>query len=69
MKYIKKYANATKEELQRNGFIRGGEESPCLMCSEPTLFVDIYSEGCFCGDVCCNKFYEELSAEIHAEAS
>lgn len=69
MKYIKKYANTTKEELQRDGFIRGEEEHPCLMCGEPTPFVDIYSEGHFCSDACCDKFYEELSAEIHAEAS
>lgn len=61
MKYIKKYANATEEELQRDGFIRGEKEHSCLMCGEPTPFVDICSEGHFCSDACYNKFYEELS--------
>ena len=58
MKYIKKYAGATVKILQQDGLIRGDKEISCLMCGEPTQFVDICSEGRFCGDACRDRFYE-----------
>jgi len=69
MKYIKKYANATDEAIQKDGLIREKEEQPCLMCGEPTPFVDIYSEGRFCGEACCNKFYKEQDEALRKESA
>lgn len=38
----------------------GTVDAPCLVCGEPTRFVDISSEARFCSDECMNKFYERL---------
>ena len=67
MKYIEKYANATDEELQRDGFLRGEEELPCIECGELTPFVDICSEARFCSDTCCNKFYAQFNKPLREE--
>lgn len=69
MKYIKKYAAATDDAVREDGFLRTKNELPCIMCSAPTLFVDIYSEGRFCSEACCDKFYKQISEEIHNDVA
>ena len=69
MKYIKKYAGSTVKILQQDGLIRGDKEISCLMCGEPTQFVDICSEGRFCGDACRDRFYEMISEDAQKETA
>lgn len=53
----------------RNGEVLVGKElRPCIMCGEPTKFVEICSEGCFCSDECMDRFYERLQENEEARA-
>ena len=48
-----KYLNENK------GIIKGKKLVPCGICGEPTVFIDLYSEGYFCSEECVEKFYKE----------
>lgn len=41
---------------------------PCIMCGEPTEFVEICSEGHFCSDECMDEFYERMAENEEARA-
>jgi hypothetical protein len=58
----------TGEELQiiRDVLI-GRNESACMMCKEPTVFIDICSEGHICSEYCNNLFYEMWSNHLEAQ--
>ena len=54
----------------RNGEVLVCKEiKPCIMCGEPTNFVEICSEGRFCSDECMDKFYERLAENEEARAA
>lgn len=42
---------------------------PCIMCGEPTEFVDVFSEGRFCSDECMDEFYRRLVENEEARAA
>lgn len=62
-------------DSQGHSRVRNGEVlvcddyKPCIMCGEPSSFVEICSEGRFCSDECLEEFYEEFSREEKATAA
>lgn len=51
----------TGEYLQViGGLLIDTEKKGCMVCQEPTKFIDIYSEGRLCSKECDDQWYEEL---------
>lgn len=44
-----------------NSIIKGSKKVPCLICSEPTEYIEVCSEDYFCSSECVNKFYKSYS--------
>lgn len=67
MKYAEKYPNATSawnsrmSDLEKEGLLYTDKSEPCLLCKEPTHFIDIASEAPFCSEECMKKFYDDMS--------
>lgn len=51
-------------EFAKDGVMRGKDYVECVMCHEPTRFVEIYSEGRFCSDECMDAFYDRFAKDI-----
>lgn len=54
--------------------VRGGQvllsktSKRCLICGEPTEYIDIASEARFCSDECMDEFYRRLVENEEARA-
>lgn len=59
MKYIDRFWNfeVGKENF---GLMKIAAERECIICGEPTFFLDICAETPICSDECCDKFYDDL---------
>lgn len=49
----------TVAQRKKEGYIKGAIGS-CLMCGQPTPFIEVYSEAHFCSVECANAFYEQM---------
>ena len=60
MKFALKYPNQKVGDLaNEDDMILGRNELPCVICDEPTRFVNICSEGRFCSEECLRKFWDD----------
>lgn len=66
MKFKDKYPSVKsgdKIDNHEDTLIVGEDRRPCLICKEPTEFVDFCSEGRFCSDECQRSFYDRLAQD------
>lgn len=52
--------NLPEEELANKGLLKGDDKYPCIMCKEPTNFID-YSEARICSEECMNEWNQWLN--------
>jgi hypothetical protein len=64
MKFKDKYPNVKQGDMVDNSYLIGNEGS-CIICGEPTSFIEVCSEANFCSDECENQFYKELTEWQH----
>ena len=57
MKFADKFKDMKYLE-EDEGILRGKNPVPCTICKEPTIFIDLCSEGPFCSDECMAEFYQ-----------
>ena len=48
----------TDKDLKTNSLIKSKEKKPCLICKQPTEYIDWCSEYRLCSTVCEQKFYD-----------
>ena len=58
MKFAEKFADLKYLEVDE-GILKGQKEVPCIICSEPTIFIDLCAEAPFCSEECMSIFYRE----------
>jgi hypothetical protein len=59
MKFKDKFPNVKYMEMADNGHLVGSLK-PCLLCGEPTEFIEVCSEAHFCSEECENEFYKSM---------
>ena len=60
MKYEIKYQHLKPLEVD-NIILRGRDAQPCVVCGEPTEFLDICYESRICSDECQHKMDSEIN--------
>jgi hypothetical protein len=63
MKFKDKFPNAKHMEMADKGHLVGMEKG-CLMCGEPTKFIEVCSEAHFCSEECEDIFYKMMNEEL-----
>ena len=58
MKFQDKFPNMKYLEADE-GILKGKHPVPCGICGEPTIFIDLCSEGAFCSEECMEEFYRQ----------
>ena len=58
MKFKNKLAHLKYLDIEE-GMICGRNPVPCIVCQEPTLFVDLISDNAFCSEECMEIFYTD----------
>lgn len=43
-----------------DAFMISSRSEPCMICKEPTVFIDYCSEGRLCSDECDSVFYSKV---------
>ena len=63
MKFTDKYSDMKPIDDVCNGIMRGTEMKPCLICNDPTEYIEINYEAHFCSEECVKKmdatYFEE----------
>ena len=47
-------------DLRNDTLIKSKEMKECIVCGQPTYYIDYICEGRICSNECSEKFYNEL---------
>lgn len=64
MKYFELYPEVKPMEYAKNGLLVSKDTKPCLMCGEPSRFIEVCSEAYFCSEECEQDFFEYMNRLI-----
>lgn len=56
--------NESGHAYVKNNVIVSKEKKTCLICGNPTRFIETLSESYFCSDECVNAFYKYMDSMI-----
>ena len=59
MKFKEKYSDIKYMDMADNNHLVGDKQG-CLVCGDPTEFIEVCSESHFCSDECEEVFYKQV---------
>lgn len=55
-----------KFNKETNSIIKGSKKAGCLICGEPTEYIEVCSESHFCSTECVDRFYKEYFKHLES---